>query len=179
MFDQRIEWLLGEVGVLEAKDPKVLHWERQYLRELAKQVADIAHLPIMGQRREMWTRHNGMERVRPMILVFPEGSWRELLPASALRCESAQARRCEWALRRRIYYHESIHDDMVIEDSWIVSKRITDTGWGLEAKHRPSDQENGAWAFDPVIKTESDLDKLRYPQVIYDQDGSDRDLEFV
>jgi len=157
--------------------PKISPWERQYLRELGRQVAEIAHLPIMEQRRAMWTRHNGLERVRPMILVFPEGSWRELLPASMLRCESAQARRIEWALRRRIYYHEAIHDDMVIEDSWIVSKRITDTGWGLKAKHRPSAQQTGAWAFDPVIKTESDLDQLHFPQVIYDREGSDRDLQ--
>jgi hypothetical protein len=56
----------------------------QILRELAKQVAHIASLPIMEERREMWRRHNRLEPVRPMILVFPEGSWRELLPQSVL-----------------------------------------------------------------------------------------------
>lgn len=48
--------------------------DKGILRDLAKQVAEIAALPIMDERRALWNRHNRLERVRPLILVFPEGS---------------------------------------------------------------------------------------------------------
>ncbi|HUU99043.1 MAG TPA: hypothetical protein VM487_25195, partial [Phycisphaerae bacterium] len=94
--------------------------DRGILRDLAKRVARIAALPVMAERREAWKRHNSLRRVRPMILVFPEGSWRELLPGSALECEDAAARGIESALRMRIYTHENFDDDTVTEAEWVV-----------------------------------------------------------
>jgi hypothetical protein len=149
----------------------------QVLRELAKQVAHIASLPIMEERREMWRQHNRLEPVRPMILVFPEGSWRELLPQSALCCEGDQARGMEWELRSRIYQHEYIHDDKPIEKTWVVNKVITDTGWGLEPKHIDSSAPTGAWGFYPVINEPKDLDKLKFPEVIYDEEATQENYE--
>ena len=142
------------------------------MRDLAKRVAEVASFPIMLKRREMWKRHNRLERVRPMILVFPEGSWRELLPQSVLCCDEKRARHIEWELRRRIYHQEYIHDDMVIEKVWVVNKTVNTSGWGLELKHIPSDSLTGAWGFDPVIKKPSDLKKLKFPQVEYDEKNS-------
>ena len=153
------------------------HKDKTILRDLAKQVAEIASLPIMTERREMWKRHNRLERVRPMILVFPEGAWRELLPQSALICEEPYARGLEWSLRSRLYYHDHLDDDTVIEKEWIVHKVVRTTGWGLEAKHIPSTVSTGAWGFDPVIKTPTDLKKLRFPDVLYDADASQRNFE--
>lgn len=142
--------------------------DRGILRALAGRVAEFASEPVMAQRREMWTRHNRLERVRPMILVFPEGSWRELLPESALECESEEARAMEAALRRRIYYHEHFHDDTVIEGTWDVEPAVSHTGWGLEPRYSAKTQETGSWAFDPVVRSEADLDGLRPPRVLYD-----------
>ncbi len=51
------------------------------------------------------------------------------------------------------------------------------SGWGLEPRHIDSPEATGAWAFDPVIREPSDLKKLRFPQVTYDAEGSQRDLE--
>lgn len=144
--------------------------DRSVLRELAKEVAEAASRPEMAERRAMWTRHNRLERVRPMILVFPEGSWRELLPDASLVCSSEWARRMEADLRRRLYYRDHLHDDTVIEPLWEVPPALTVTGWGLEPQRIDSAQETGAWAFDPVICSEGDLDALRYPEVTYDED---------
>ena len=150
--------------------------ERKMLRDLAKQVADIASLPIMAERRELWKKHNSLQPVRPMILIFPEGSWGELLPQSVLKCEDRQARRIEWDLRSRIYYHEHFQDDTVIEKEWIVSKAIRNSGWGLSAQHVPSTEARGAWHFDPVIKDPADLKKLKIPEIIHDEAASERNL---
>ena len=151
--------------------------DRRVIRDLAKRVAEVASAPIMAQRREMWVRHNRLERVRPMVLVFPEGSWRELLPDSALQCQDGRARGTEWSLRSRLYYSEHIHDDTVIEATWVVQKRVSHSGWGLEPQYIASPDPTGAWGFDPLIKQPGDLAKLKLPEVTYDSVGTAQDLE--
>ncbi|HUV38719.1 MAG TPA: hypothetical protein VMY39_03855, partial [Planctomycetota bacterium] len=98
------------------------------LRDLAKRVAEIVALPVQAERRALWKRHNALERVRPMILVFPEGSWRELLPDTSLTCGDKRAREIERTLRVRLYTHEHFRDDTVIERTWVVSKAVSHTG---------------------------------------------------
>lgn len=143
--------------------------DTEVLRGLAKRVAEVAALPVMAERRAMWKRHNALQRVRPMLLVFPEGAWGELLPDSTLTCQGERARRIEWQLRSRLYYHEHLHDDTVIEREWVVGKAIKHTGWGLEPKSIPSTEARGAWKFDPVLKSPDDLAKLTFPQVGHDE----------
>ncbi|MBN1933439.1 MAG: hypothetical protein JW934_02175 [Anaerolineae bacterium] len=151
--------------------------DRTVLRELAKRVAEIAALPVQAERRELWKKHNSLQPTRPMILIFPEGSWEELLPESALTCEGEDARRIEWVLRSRLYYYDHFADDTVIENEWVVSKAIYDSGWGLESKQTPSTEARGAWAFDPVIVEPADLAKLRWPEIGHDEAETQRRLE--
>jgi hypothetical protein len=151
--------------------------DRRTLRDLATRVAEAASQPIMAERRAMWARHNRLERVRPMILVFPEGSWAELLPDAVLVCTSAEGRDVEAALRRRLYYQDHIHDDTVIENTWEVPPVVAVTGWGLQPRHIDATQERGSWAFDPVVREASDLDALRYPEVTYDAEATRREHE--
>ena len=150
--------------------------DREVLRGLAEQVREIAELPVMEERRGLWRRHNSLDPVRPMILVFPEGSWAELLPRSMLKCEDEGARGIEWELRRRIYHHEHIHDDAPIEKEWVVHKVIGNSGWGLEPRHIDSTEARGAWAFDPVLNSRADLQKLHAPEITCDEDATQRNL---
>jgi len=151
--------------------------DRTLLRELAKRLAEIAAQPVMAERKALWRKHNSLQRVRPMILVYPEGAWEELLPDSALRCENPDLRPWERNLRMRIYYWEHLHDDQVIEDLWTVGRGITVSGWGLEPKSHASTEQRGAWAFDPVVKGPADLKKLRYPEVTVDEAAARTELE--
>ncbi|NUP99520.1 MAG: hypothetical protein HUU35_06665 [Armatimonadetes bacterium] len=146
--------------------------DRVILRDLAVRVAEIAALPVMAERRELWCRHNALQPVRPMILVFPEGSWQELLPAEALRCEEPQARAMERDLRQRIYGFEHFDSDNVVTADWVVPKAIHNSGWGLTARHTSSTTERGAWAFDPVINEPGDLNLLRLPEITHDEAAS-------
>ena len=146
--------------------------DRTILRDLAEEVAEAAARPVMAERKAMWKRHNRLQRIRPMILVFPEGSWRELLPRDVLQCEDEQARDIEWHLRLRLYYRDHIFDDTVIEDVWVVQKVVITSGWGLEPRRICSSLPEGAWAFDPVIKEPRDLHKLRFPEVRYDEEAT-------
>jgi hypothetical protein len=143
--------------------------DRGIVRDLAKRVAEIASLPVMAERRELWRAHNSLRPTRPMILVFPEGAWCELLPDSELLCEDEELRGIERELRRRIYYHERIKDDTVIEAEWSQPKRVRNSGWGIEPRRVESAGERGAWGFDPVIRERKDLEKLKLPEVTLDE----------
>ena len=146
--------------------------DRQVLQDLARRVGDKAALPIQAERRELWKKHNRLQPVRPMILLFPEGSWEELLTEKDLTCKSDEARCIEWQLRSRIYYHEHFSDDAVIEGEWVLQKAIHNSGWGLEVRRIPSTTARGAWKFDPVIKEPSDLKKLRFPEISTDEEAT-------
>jgi len=106
--------------------------DRKILRDLARRVAEIAELPIMAERKKEWKRHNSLQPGRPLILIFPEGSWSELLPASALQCEDPAAREMEWELRHRIYTYEHFQSDNVVEGEWIVPKSSTAPAGGCK-----------------------------------------------
>jgi hypothetical protein len=150
--------------------------DRTRLRDLAKRVAEIAALPVQAERRRLWFHQNRLERTRPLILVFPEGGERELLPPSILRCEGEAARRIEYPLRRRIYFFEHLHDDKPVEREWVVHKVVHNSGWGLEPRWIASDDPTGAKKFDPVLRGPEDLKKLRRPRIEYDPDATERDL---
>jgi hypothetical protein len=151
--------------------------DRKILRDLAKQVAEIAALPVMEKRRQMWMRHNQMQAERPLILVFPEGAWRELLPESECKCTNMSARAKEFDLRARIYAQDNLHDDSVTEALWNVPKVIHNTGWGLEPQHDASPLATGAWAFHPVINQLDDLNKLVFPKINVEEVQTARNLE--
>jgi hypothetical protein len=51
---------------------------------------------------------------------------------------------------------------------------VTHSGWGLAAKNIPSREPTGAWAFDPVLKTAADLEKITTPQVREDEEETKR-----
>jgi hypothetical protein len=143
--------------------------DRQILRNLAHEVAELAALPIQAERRELWKQHNSLQPTRPMILVFPEGAWEELLTGNDLLCKGEKARSYEWSLRSRIYTHQHFKDDAVLEREWKVHKAIQISGWGLEGKRIPSTEVRGAWKFDPVITQASDLNNIIFPEVTLDE----------
>lgn len=152
-------------------------YDRDIIRDLARQVAEIADTPEMQKRQKAWTEHNGLRSKYPMMLVFPEGSWGEILPGSSLKCRNEEARGIENSLRMRIHTFKHFHDDTVIGKNWWVDKQIHRTNWGLDAKRIASPTDRGAWHFDPVIKEPADLKKLKYPEAQYDKAASEMKLD--
>lgn len=146
--------------------------DRNILRELAKRVAEIAAKPEILARKSRWSAHNSLRSNYPMILVYPEGSWRELIPETTQQCTGKLARTIERNLLMRIYTAEHFASDNSVEDDYPVSKSIVRTGWGLEPRRIQSPEKNGAWHFDPVIKEPSDLKRLRCPEISYDESTS-------
>jgi len=55
--------------------------DRTVLRELARRVDEIAHMPEEENKKRLWTAHNMLDGKRPMVLCFPEDGWKELIPS--------------------------------------------------------------------------------------------------
>ena len=166
--------LPGAFSFCVNRDDIMNEHDKTIIREVAKRVAEIAALPVQARRREEWKRHNSLKSRKPMLLVFPEGSWEELLPDSGLKCEDEEARRIERDLRVRIYYHEHFADDTVCEGEWVVERALERTGWGLDIKRSAKSEERGSFAFEPCLRSASDLKRLRYPEVVEDEKESAR-----
>ena len=55
--------------------------DRRILRELAKQVRDIAARPVQEERKQLWMKVNRLERCRiPVLLRMNNLYWHEVVP---------------------------------------------------------------------------------------------------
>ena len=151
--------------------------DRDLLRTLARHVAEIATQPRQEQNAELWRRHNDLEPGRPLVLAFPEGAWRELLPDSQLICTHPWARAVEGDLRRRIYSDAHLRDDNVIEAVLVCPVAIRWPALGLEVRHTASPQATGAFHIEQTLLSATDIDRILIaePEV----DWADTEQRFV
>jgi hypothetical protein len=149
--------------------------ERHWLRELAHKVAELAEQPIEEEKKRLWTLHNDLAPVRPMVFIDPENGWNEIITPDQLRCQNSLLRAWEMALRKEIYWAEGMRDDRVIEPFLDVPHAYSDSGWGLaETQIRPEDV-GGAYVWDAPIKDyDRDLERLSYPTITLDEEQSRR-----
>ena len=154
--------------------------DKTILQDLARKVAEIASLPVQEEKAEMWRRHNRLERVKPMVLFIMVGaSWEEALPHQKLETSDDFCRGHEIDLRRRLYQWEHLRDDRVVSASIGYRPVIHDTGMGVGANVVRPDCRFGSAHFEPVIKTESDIDKIQMPQVTVDWEATERNAQRV
>jgi hypothetical protein len=138
----------------------------QIIRDLARQVADLAHSEANEKTRQLWRGHNSLKKVeRPPVMCRPCGGWEELVAWNSLRCVDPALREMERALRMRLY-KRIIGDDEVFEP-WVNVPAVhlgpdRPMMWGvnIDVVHSPS---GGAFVFKPEINEDSDIDKLKVP----------------
>ncbi|MCE5277920.1 MAG: hypothetical protein ABFD92_00715 [Planctomycetaceae bacterium] len=152
--------------------------DRALVRDLAKRVAEIAAMPIQAQRIKEWKRHNSLDRPRPMILFFPEGSWGELMPWSNIKVTDDRLKGIEYTLRMTIYQHEHFDVDNVVTADFGVGKAVNSTGWGIKPEWTFSKDPRGARTFKPVIHESADLKKITAPVLSYDEKATLDSLAF-
>ncbi|HNQ36085.1 MAG TPA: hypothetical protein PKN80_08500 [bacterium] len=138
------------------------------LRELAKQYAEVAALPIQEERRQLWSEHNSLRPTR-VLVIATFGMWnvwcREIFNDGRMECRDPFYRYYERILRMQLFQH-SIGDDFILEP-WINHRAaVRSSGgfvnpWGVEEKRINPGVEGGAFRFDPPLKEWSDLEKLR------------------
>ena len=135
------------------------------LRDLARQVADIAADPIQDERRELWRAHNSFERTRPLVLCMWEAAWFEH-PQAQPQCQDPFFQAYETQLKQWVFKH-SLQDDTIIEP-WITVRASVISPpngiWGVGHTYTHSGVAGGAWKHQPGIRELSDLEKMTVPK---------------
>jgi hypothetical protein len=156
----------------------------EILRRLASKVADIASLPVQQEKKRMWSKLNMLEDTKPMIWIN-EISWNEMDVDDELKlCTTGEFNQYyETELRRIIYQWEHMRADMVVENYIECPLYIRNTGIGLspivhEAVTDPESDIKGQ-SFEQCLITEDDIYKIHDPQIIYDRQKNESNLQYT
>ena len=146
--------------------------ERDLVRDLARQVAEVAATPENARVRKRWRDVNAMRKPdRAPVWCRPVGAWGEILPEESLHCTDPWLRSLERQFRRTLIKHD-IGDDSPLDEYFGVAATFDcdpPNRWGLEVVHQDSGWQGGAWAYDPPLKTEPDFEHLRMPRFTYNE----------
>ena len=160
---------------------KINKHDRNILRELARQVRDIAAQPTQEERRQLWYKINRLERCRiPVLLRIHSLYWNEIVPDSTLATIEPEARQYERRLRLQIWQWENVEDDCVTEP--VIEYRTSFRYPRLISpkKTRPDTKTLGAYRVVPVIEEESDIEKIIVDaECGVDWDATARNREWV
>ena len=152
------------------------------LRELAKQVAELAARPIEEEKKDLWYRLNDLEPVRPVVFCDPENGWNEIIPQDRLQCRDPLARVWEMHLRKEIFWASEMGDDRVVEPYFNVPYNYEDTGWGIKEEIIGAEERDRGGSFrwkSPIEEWERDFEKLKTPRIIVDYEATDRVLDLA
>ncbi len=154
--------------MLKAKD-------REILRQIGKEIAEIAFLPVQGEKRKMWKALNSLKPLRPMVLI-DQVPWHELEPDGELKLQTEDefCRELETQLRRKLYSWKHMRADMVIEPFIDIPKLIHGADFGIKPDENISEPAGGGGvrghAYKDQLKTEDDLQKIRMPELSLDEE---------
>ena len=146
--------------------------DAQMLKELAKQYAQVAALPIQRQRMEQWRDINSLRPNKPLIWMN-EICWHEMNTNGELDilCQSPLAQRIEGELRKNLYQWNHMQGDMILEPVLYSPIILENTGIGVtvEADLRESDKNStiASRSFHNQFQYEEDLEKLKMPELTY------------
>ena len=148
--------------------------DREIVRRLASEVAEIAALPVHAEKAKLWTGLNDLESSRPMVYIN-EICWNEMDVDDelTLKCTHPFARRQEGGLRHQLYLWRHMPGDMVLSNHVSCPLAVRSTGFGIseDVDVVRTDDSNSIVSchFKVQIQTEDDLDKIRVPKVTHDE----------
>jgi hypothetical protein len=152
--------------------------DKDVLRRLVAQQAEIAALPVHKEKAEMWRKMNDLEPVRPMVWLN-EVCWHEmnLDDELTLQCADPGAQRFETSLRRTLYQWRHMPCDMVVDDYVSCPKVIHNTGFGIseDVDIVRTDEASSVVSrhFHLQIQEPEDIEKIKMPVVTYDAEATE------
>ncbi|MHB9023084.1 MAG: hypothetical protein ACYC7E_02775 [Armatimonadota bacterium] len=155
--------------------------DRDIIRRLAAETAEIAALPIQEETRRLWRKINGLRPERPMVTI-DQVCWNEMNVDDELTliCENPECRGYEDWLRRQLYQWRHFPVDMVVEPFIRVPMAIRNAGFGISAKqHCAEGDADGivGRSFENQFESDADLEKIQTPVVTHDAAETARRLE--
>jgi len=153
--------------------------DREIVRNLARQIAELAASPEYETRRKRWRDVNGLRKPdRAPVWCRPAGVWAEILPQSALECADPLCRSVEYSLRQDLF-KDWVGDDHLIEPWWPVSAAFdcdSPHTWGMPVQQLVDSTDLGGWCYDPPLKTEEDFERVTIPTFTYNSERTQQAL---
>jgi len=141
--------------------------EISYLRDLAKQLKDIASHEKWDEKRALWEKKNALEKTRPLILcMLPNEAWEELVTLADCKSTDPFLKNIELYLLRQLYRAAHLRDDEVIEAVLYAPFVYRFSDWYAGRRRPYSGNRFKSEGFHPVILEYSDLKKLKKPELI-------------
>lgn len=155
--------------------------EKAVLQELGKRYAAITALPIHKEKRELWRRLNGLDPVRPLIMI-DQVCWTEMNRDGALNlcCEDPFLRDIESHLRQQLYQWDHFPVDKVFEPVVPVARAVSNTGFGITVQEQTSATDDAnpvlSHKYENLFETEEDLARIQTPRITSDPVETERRL---
>ncbi len=152
--------------------------DKTVLKDLARQVAELATLPVMEERRKLWNRQNKLQADRPLILCDPENGWNEIIAESDIQCTNSIARHWEDHLRKQIFWGKKMNDDYVVEPVFKVPHVYQETQWNVAgstkiASIKKSAEEGRSYHIETILEDYSQLSKLIKPTITINHEATE------
>ncbi|MHB1458403.1 MAG: hypothetical protein ACYC0V_15965 [Armatimonadota bacterium] len=158
--------------------------DREIIRRLAGETAEIAALPIQEETRRLWRQLNGLKPERPMV-TMDQVCWNEMNVNDELTIttEDPECQMYEGWMRRQLYQWKHFPVDMVVEPFVRVPMAIGNTGFGIGIKEQtavldPSNAVVGHY-FENQFETDADLDRIQTPRITHDPAETERRLQWA
>ncbi len=154
--------------------------ERDTLRKLATQMAELSELPIMAERAARWKALNDLKSPERMVMATPEGAWREIEEQQVeFQCTDPTALGWERCFHRLLIEY-SFGDDIVLDRTFGVGPAISNTGFGVELKRERTDDPNGSFKHvPPITDLKTQFSQLKFRKLIHDRAETARRFELA
>ncbi|MGI6017512.1 MAG: hypothetical protein ACOX8M_01680 [Marvinbryantia sp.] len=158
--------------------------DREIIRELAKRYKEIAVQDIMKERALLYRRLNGLNPIRPVVLV-DEIPWNQLEKAEGmqLQCEGEKERCLESYLRRELYRFCHFACDRIAVDYIPWQRHITIGSFGIDIHEDilAFDNKNSivAHRYIDQLPDEAAVEKLHVPEITIDEEADKEDEEWL
>jgi len=164
----------------DVSSPQITTHDRQVLRDLAKEIRDIAHSDENLEKKDAWYAHNDLKPRRPLVLIESFPATDELVTDDILSCRDDWARKQEKHLRTTIYHFRNIRDDDVIEPYLTWNWHVSAGNYGVTSTRHDSDKIQrvdgkvvGSYSWEaPVKDLDADFGKLKPRVFSVDRESS-------
>lgn len=165
-------------------DLKFPQRDKEILISLAKKVAEIASRPIMQEKKNLWIRHNKLERTRPLLLCDPENGWNEIITENDILCENSVAWFWEDHLRKQIFWGDEMGDDYVVEPYFNLPYKFQELQWSVAGAKKPQTikktAEHGrSYRIETVLESYDQIKDIQKSKYIIDYETTEKLLEIA
>jgi len=158
--------------ITEEVEIKLKQKEKDLLKKLGEQIAEISSDPINKSRVDLWTNLNDLKSKRPMVWIN-EIPWHEMdfEGELTLQTEHPWARDLETKLRREIYQWKHMPGDMIVNSHIECPLVIHSTDFGIledvDIVKTNADNDVVSRHYNIQIKDMDDLDKIQMPKLTH------------